>query len=170
MSYSSNILPFTDNPSRTLPRAGIGVSPLAPGRQPAAVAQTTIRTDFHKPLDVHGNSFAQVSFHHAVPLDDIPDANRFILGQIFHLGMDVNRSFPANLFRSAPANTENVGQTNQNPFIQWQIHSCDSSQFLPPLSPDAACAWDLCTEPGQPFFGEQFCTWRTFSLPMPELS
>lgn len=96
------------------------------------MAQTTIGTDLHEALDIHGHSLAKVPFHHTVSLDDVPDAHSFVFGQVLHLGIDVYGGFPANLGRPAFANAKNISQANLNPFIQWQIHTRDSSQFLPP--------------------------------------
>ena len=48
----------------------------------------------------------------------------------------VLRLMPASsqiLVAPALADAVDVSQTDLNPFVQWQIHSCDSSQFLPPF-------------------------------------
>ncbi len=91
--------------------------PLPSNRKPAPVAQAAIRTDFHKPLDIQGNCLAQIPFHHAISLDNIPDAHRFVFSQVFHLGIDVNGCFLAYLGRPALANAINIGQTNLDPFV-----------------------------------------------------
>jgi len=106
--------------------------PLPSDRKSAPVTQAAIRTDFHKSFDVQGNGFAQIPFHHAIPLDYVPDAHRFVFRQVFHLGIDINSCFLADLSGSAFANTVNVGQTYLDPFVQRQIHARYSSQFLPP--------------------------------------
>ncbi len=48
---------------RTLARAGIGARALSMHRQVAAMAQTTVATDFDQPLDVHLHFTAQITFN-----------------------------------------------------------------------------------------------------------
>ena len=105
---------------------------LASDWESSPVAQAPVRTDFHKSLNIKGNGFTQIPFNHAISLNDTPDTHGFVFSQVFNLGMDVYDCFLADLGRSAFSNTVNVGQTNLDPFVQRQIHSCDSSQFLPP--------------------------------------
>ena len=96
------------------------------------MAQTSIRTDLHEAFYIHGHGLAKIPFNHTVSLDDVPDTHGFVFGQVLHFGTDVYGGFLANFGCPAFANAKNVSQANLNPFIQWQIHTCDSSQFLPP--------------------------------------
>ncbi len=96
------------------------------------MTQASIRTDLHEPLDIHGNRLAQIPFHHSISLNDVPDSHRLIFGQILYFGVNTDGSFLANLGSPALANAINIGQAYLNSLVQWQIHSCDSSQFLPP--------------------------------------
>jgi hypothetical protein len=126
------VLLFADDSPRSFACPGICVRPLSAGRKSAPMPHSAIRTDFHESLDVHGNCLAQVSFHHSVSLDDVSDAYRFVLGQVFHLGIEINPRLCANLGGPAFADPVDIGQTYLNPFSQWQVHSCDSSQFNSP--------------------------------------
>jgi hypothetical protein len=101
--------------------------------EPAPVAQASIRSNLHEPLDIQGHRFAQVPFDHPVPLDDISDAYHFIFRQVLHFRIEIKARFLTDLGSSALPNSINVGQTDLNSLIQWQIHSCDSSQFLTSL-------------------------------------
>jgi len=92
------------------------------------MAQTSIGPDFHESFNIHGNRFPQISFNHPISLDYVPDANRFILGKVFYLGCKINSGFLANLCRPALPYSVDIGQTDWNPFVQWQINSRDSSQ------------------------------------------
>jgi len=80
--------------------------------------QSAIRTYFHKSLDIQGNGFSQIPFDHAIPLNNVPDAHCFVFSQVFHLGIDLDVRFLANLARSASANTVNISQTNLDSFVQ----------------------------------------------------
>ena len=96
------------------------------------MAQSPVRADFHKSLDIYGNRFAQISFDHPISLDDAPDAHCLLFGQILYLRIEVDAGLLTNFRRPALADSINVSQTDLNSLAQRQIHSCDSSQFLPP--------------------------------------
>jgi hypothetical protein len=130
---SKRSLLFADNSSWPFSRPGVGMGSLPSNRQSPPVTQPPIRTDFHEPFDVHGDRFAQVPFHHSISLDDIPDAHRLIFGQILYLCIDIDGGLLANLGSPALADSKDIGQAYLNPLIQRQIHSCDSSQFIPPF-------------------------------------
>ena len=97
------------------------------------MAQPTIGADFHEPLDIHRDRFAQISFDHSISLDDVSNAHRFVFGQVFHLGVEIDAGLFTDLGRPAFADPVDVSQTDLNSLTQRQIHSCDSSQFLPPF-------------------------------------
>jgi hypothetical protein len=101
-------------------------------RKAASVAQSSIRPDLHKPFDIHRNRLAQVALNHPVPLDYIPDAHDLVFGQVLNFCINVNTGFLAYIRSPTLADSKNVSQTDLNPLIQRQIHSRDSSQFLPP--------------------------------------
>ncbi len=97
------------------------------------MTKTTVRANFHQPLDIHGNCLAQISFNHPIPLDDVSDAHRFLFGQVLYLRVEIDAGLLTNLGRAALADAIYVGETDLNSFAQRQIYSCDSSQFLPPF-------------------------------------
>jgi hypothetical protein len=141
---------------------------LTSNRKPSPVPQSPIRPDLHEPFNIHGNRFPQVPFDHSIPLDDIPNAHGFVFGQIFYLSRSIKLGFLTNLESPAMPDPIDIGQTDPNFLIQRQIHSCDSSQFLPPWKPrrlvslDAAYAWGLYNEPEPPVYGALSCILRTF--------
>jgi hypothetical protein len=108
------------------------VRPLPARRKAAAMTQSPITANLHQPLDIHGNGFAQIAFNHPVTLDNIADIYGLFLGQIFNLGVNVDSGFLTDLCRPAFADAKYVRKPDLNPFIERQINSCDSSQFLPP--------------------------------------
>jgi hypothetical protein len=139
------------------------MGPLPSDWKSAPVAQSPIRAYLHKPLYIHGNRFAQVSFNQSVPLDYIPNAHRFFFGQVFHFRRGINLGFFANFCGPAVPDAINVSQTYPNFLVQRQVYSCNSSQFLPPSIPGVVCAWDWYNAPGSPFCGAQSYTWsKTF--------
>src|SRR5947207_5940025 len=71
--------------ARSFAGTRIGMSALAPDRQVAAMAEPTIGTDFNQPLDMHGDIFAEVTFHIAFILNDLADAVDLIFIQVLNL-------------------------------------------------------------------------------------
>jgi hypothetical protein len=139
------------------------MSTLSPRGKSTAVPQSSIRTYLHKTFNIHGNRFAQVPLNHSIPLDYIPNAHRFFFSQVFHFRRGIYLGFFANFCGPAVPDAINVSQTYPNFLIQRQVHSCNSSQFLPPSIPGVVCAWDWYNAPGSPFYGAQSYTWsKTF--------
>jgi hypothetical protein len=117
------------------------------------VPHASIAAYFHKALDIHGHSLAQVSFYHAVPLDYISNAHGFIFGKIFHFGIDVDAAFLTDLDGPTSANSENIGQPDLHRFVYGQINSSYSSQCVPPFQ-IAACRPPLA--PSDPLHPSRF--------------
>jgi hypothetical protein len=91
------------------------MGPLPANRETAPMAQSPVRADLHEPLDVHGYRFPEIPFNHSVPLDDIPDSHGLILGQVLHLGINVDAGLLANLGGPALADPIDIGQADLNP-------------------------------------------------------
>src|SRR4051812_25472249 len=68
--------------ARTLAGACVGLGALAAHRQAATVAQPPIAADFHQPLDVHGDVFAEIALDAALLLDHPADLPHVVFGQI----------------------------------------------------------------------------------------
>jgi hypothetical protein len=96
------------------------------------MSQSAITAYLHQPLYIHGNGFAQIAFNHSVTLYNIADVYGFFLRQVLDFGVNVYSGFLTYLRCPAFADAKNVRKPDLNPFIDRQIHSCDSSQFLPP--------------------------------------
>jgi len=120
------LLPYDATWSFTSP--GIGMRPLAPDWESAPMAQAPITADFHEPLDVHGNSLAQIAFHHAISLDYVSDPDDLVFREILHFGGDFDLRLLANVRRPALADAVYVCESDLHPLVDGQIHSRDSSQ------------------------------------------
>jgi hypothetical protein len=94
--------------------------------------QAAIATDFHQPLYIQGNRFAEIPFNHAIPLYDIAHPHNLVFSEILNLCVDIDKGFLADFGCPALSDSINIGQPNLNSLIQRQIDSCDSSQCIPP--------------------------------------
>src|SRR5688572_7198555 len=161
-----HLLLLGDSATRTLSGTGIRMSPLSPNRKSPAVAQTPVATDLHETFDIHGNGFAQIAFHHSVPLNNIAHADYLVFGQILYLRTEIHASLLADLGGSGSPDSIDIGQADLNPFVNREIDSRDSSHCSPPsmlidpmrsirgqqVIPGAAYAWDWNIEPALPLF------------------
>jgi hypothetical protein len=84
-SIAVQILFFAYYASGTFTCASISMRSLSPHREPASMPQAAIAPDFHKPLYVHRNGFAQIPFDHAIPLNDVAHAHNLVFSEIFYL-------------------------------------------------------------------------------------
>jgi hypothetical protein len=101
---------------------------LASDRESTPVAQAAITANLHEALDVHGNSLAQIAFHHAISLDYVSDPDDLVFREILHFGGDFYVCLQANLRRPAPADAVYICESDLHPLVDGQIHSRDSSQ------------------------------------------
>jgi len=71
-----------DRLGRTLAGASVGVGALAADGESTTVAQATIVAQIHKPLDVHRDVAAEVTFHDVVAVDGLANLDDFGVGQL----------------------------------------------------------------------------------------
>src|SRR5690606_38297486 len=70
--------------SRTLAGTRVGVRTLTTNRQAAAMTQTTVATEVHQTLDVHGHFATQIAFDLIVAVDRLTDRENFGVGQLMN--------------------------------------------------------------------------------------
>src|SRR3954454_11914263 len=87
----------------------VGVGPLAPDRETAAMPNAPIAPDVHQPFDVHGDFGAQRSFHLDRPFDHLAKPGHFGVREIPDPGVRTDAGFPQNTAAGGPADAEDVG-------------------------------------------------------------
>jgi hypothetical protein len=103
--------------ARTFASARVGVRALPADRETFAVTQTTIGLQIHEPLDILTDGAAKFAFYRDVFLDVFSDASDFVFSKLIGLLVDVDVHGGKDPPRKATANTENVSQTDFNPFV-----------------------------------------------------
>src|SRR5579883_2921419 len=68
--------------ARALAGARVGVGPLAPHRQAAAVPQAAVRSHLDVPLDIHRDFLSQIAFDRAFLFQTLADPVHFVFGQV----------------------------------------------------------------------------------------
>src|SRR5258705_4507867 len=129
-----------DRAARPLLRARVGVRPLTAHRQPATVADATVRSDVHESLDVHRDFGAQRTLDPVFLLDDA--------AQLLHVGVrevaDAQRRVDPRLLQDlhgrGPSDPENVGQSDLDLLVLREIDARNTRHSS--ISPDAAYALD----------------------------
>src|SRR5579885_2659885 len=125
--------------ARPFPGACVGMGALPPHRQVSPVPETPVGTDFNQPPDIHGDFFAQVAFHRAFFLQNVPDPVYFILRQIPYFLIRTHARPGQKRIGTCPADAIYVGQPDLRPLLRRQVNSCNarhknlSSSSLPLL-------------------------------------
>src|SRR6266704_3521399 len=115
-----------DGLARTLASARVGVRPLAPHREVAAVPHPPVAADVDQPLDVHLDVLAQVSFDLALFLDDVADPAHLVLRQVLDLDALAHPRLAEDAIAARPADPEAVGQRDLDPLVLRQVHTVDA--------------------------------------------
>jgi hypothetical protein len=115
---------LTCHGSPTTPtRPGVRPSSLSTYRQAHPVTTTSVATDVHQAFDVHGFPTAQVTFDLIVTFDGFPQTGDIGITQIFDAGVGVHASFGENFLGAGRTDAIDVGQTNLNAFVSWEVYS-----------------------------------------------
>jgi hypothetical protein len=96
---------------------------LATDGQSAAMTQTAVRTDFHKPFDVERHFLAKIALYAMLLFDDFSDLIDLFIVQFTHFRVEVDRRFGQNAVGLRPANPENVGQCDFDSLVRRKIHT-----------------------------------------------
>jgi hypothetical protein len=115
---------------RTLAGARVGVSSLAATRKAAPVAEPTVATEVHEPLDVHVDLATKVTLDLEVLVDALTDLFDVCVVEIlgaFALG---DTGELADLLRMMRADPVDVLQRNHCMFATWKVDACDTSHVL----------------------------------------
>jgi hypothetical protein len=121
-------------------------------RQPVPVAQAAVRANIHEAFDIYRHLAAQGTFDLEIILDDIPDPDGLLLGEILRLELEGDLRLLKNFPGTGPSDTEDRGQCNLNVLVVGQIDSDYSRHKNAPfdfresvsLTLDAACASGSC--------------------------
>src|SRR6516162_1481027 len=118
--------------ARAFARSGVRSRTLAAHRQAPAVARATVAADFHEPLDVHRDLFAQIPLDAALLIDDAADLAHVVLRQILdpHIGTDARLLQDA--VRAYAPDPEDVGQPDFHALRAGKINACYTRHAVRP--------------------------------------
>src|SRR5262249_24018189 len=114
------------HPARALAAARVGLGPLAPDREAAAVPQAPIGADLLEALDVLGALPAQVALDLAV-LDRIAKLDDLVLGQVLDRGVGIDARLLEDLVGRGAADPEDVGEPDLGPLVEGDVAPGDAS-------------------------------------------
>ena len=86
-----------DSHPATLAGSGVGVGALPSNRKPAAVTHTLIGTNLYFALDVLSDFPTQVTFNLEVLIEEPPDTNDLVVGEVAYFRPAVDLEVVANL-------------------------------------------------------------------------
>src|SRR3954447_14091303 len=116
--------------ARSLAGAGVGVGPLSPHRQAAAVAESAIRPHLDVTLDVHRDFFAKVAFDGALLFQDLTDLVDFVLAQIADFLVEIDTRPVQQRLRPGPADAVNIREPDLGSLRGGQIHTGNTRHTL----------------------------------------
>ncbi len=94
------------------------------------MAETTVATNVHQTLDVHGCFTTEVTFdRHGV--DEVTNFFKFSVRQLFDFLGILNAALLANLTSTSATNTENGSQANFSMFVRRNVDTCNTSHDGP---------------------------------------
>jgi hypothetical protein len=106
------------------------MGPLTATRQAAPMAEPTIATEVHEPLDVHVDFAPQVAFDLEVLVDALTDLLDVVLVEIVCSLALRNTRCRANVLRVMRPNPVDVLQRNHRMFPTWEVDACDTCHSL----------------------------------------
>jgi hypothetical protein len=113
---------------RTLAGTCVGTRALAAQRQTATMSDTTIRTEIHESLDVHGDGTSQVAFY-GVPGDFRTNGLDFGLGKVLDFGIGLNAAACANLARGCAPDAVDPREGNLCMLVRCYVNSGYTGHF-----------------------------------------
>src|SRR2546423_1189030 len=80
--FLGGLLAYADGLTRPAAGAGVGPGPLAPDRQPTAMAEPAVGTDFHQALDVQRDFATQLALDFGFFVDHVAEAADLLVVEI----------------------------------------------------------------------------------------
>jgi hypothetical protein len=104
---------------------------LAANRKTLLVAETTIGADVDKPLDVHRDLLAEVTFNLNVVLDHVADRSDFSLREITGLNVTSHVGCVTDLACGLPTNSENISECDVYTLVAREIYTFNTRHGSP---------------------------------------
>src|SRR5690606_9995127 len=108
-------------PLRALAGPRVGTGPLAADRQATPVTDALIGADLHLAPDVRGDLAAQVTFKLVVALQEIPEPDELLIGQVTSPLVWVDACGRESLLGAGPADPEDVGERDLHPLVAGEV-------------------------------------------------
>jgi hypothetical protein len=133
--------------ARAFARTRIGAGTLATHGQTAAMTETTVATNVHQALDVHGGLAAEVTFDRE-QTDLIADLFKIAVGEVLDLLGISNVAGFADFASARATNAKNRSQADFGVLMRRNVDTSDTSHMRPlnslEINLDAACGADQC--------------------------
>jgi hypothetical protein len=81
------------------------------------MTETSVGTNVHEPLDVHGDLLAQISFHPTDGVDDSADPAHLLFGEILDPDFGTDARLIQNPSRPDPTDAIDVGKANLDALV-----------------------------------------------------
>ena len=102
----------------------IGVGSLTPDRKPSAVPKTTIRSDVHETLHVHGHLGPKGTLHLEGSFDLAPEEVDFLVAKVLSPSVGIDAARLDNLGGPGTPDAEDVRESDFDPLPSGKINAC----------------------------------------------
>jgi len=90
------------------------------------MAKSTVASDVHQPFDIGGDLTTQIPFNLMAAVDDVSNLDDFVFGELTDPGIKIDSGLGKDFLRCAPADSIDIGESDFDPFVSWQINASDA--------------------------------------------
>ena len=95
------------------------------------MTEATVATEVHESLNGKANFSAKIALHFLAILNERTNTGNLILGKIICSSASVDLCLLEDLLRLLHPDTEDIGESADDPLVSWKVNSCDTWHFLP---------------------------------------
>ena len=96
------------------------------------MTEATVGTDFHEPLDVHGDFLAEIAFDAMLLFNDLANMVDLVVVQFANLGVETDAGRGQNLAGLRAPDAIDIGKGDFDSLIRRKIHAGDTRHLRNP--------------------------------------
>src|SRR5262245_10924908 len=125
------LAPNADRLLRSAPLASVGLRPLTPDRQVAAMPHAPIGADLDEPLDVQRDLATEVALDLVASVDELAEPVDLLLGEVTDPRVGVDVRLGQDLLGRRKADAEDVREGDFDPLLAGDVDAGDACHRLP---------------------------------------
>ena len=98
------------------------------------MSQATVTAKIHQPFHVHRHVAPKIALDHQVSVDVLANSHDFGIRKFIDPARRIDPGRFADLSCRSETNAMNIGQRDGDPFLCWDIHTCNASHSCLPVA------------------------------------